>query len=115
MLQKARPGTNTISNSRIAVDLDCVLDEELVRGGYAREIVNRIQRRRKELELNVADRIEVRYAGDAALLEAAVEHGDYIAAETLATDFAEGEPGAQAADSEIDGKPFRFSIVRAGG
>ncbi|NIP14763.1 MAG: isoleucine--tRNA ligase [Pseudomonadales bacterium] len=114
VLQKARAGTNTISNSRIAVDLDCALDEELVRGGYAREIVNRIQRRRKELELNVADRIEVCFAGDAALLEAAAEHRDYIAAETLATGFAEGEPDAQAADAEIDGKAFRFSIVRAG-
>jgi isoleucyl-tRNA synthetase len=115
VLQKARPGTNTISNSRIAVDLDCVLDDELVRGGYAREIVNRIQRRRKELDLNVADRIEVCFAGDRVLVEAAAEHRDYIAAETLATGFVEGDPGSQAADSEIDGKAFRFSVVRADG
>ena len=86
-----------------------------MRGGYAREIVNRIQRRRKELELNVADRIEVCFSGDRALVEAAAEHRDYIAAETLATGFAEGDPGSQAADSEIDGKAFRFSVVRAGG
>ena len=110
VLQQARSGTNTISNSQIAVDLDCSLDDGLVRGGYAREIVNRIQRRRKELDLNVADRIEVRYQGDAQLLAAADEHTDYIQVETLATTFNAGAAGANAANVEIDGMAFRFSI-----
>jgi isoleucyl-tRNA synthetase len=110
VLQQARTGTNTISNSQIAVDLDCSLDDGLVRGGYAREIVNRIQRRRKELDLNVADRIEVRYEGDAQLLTAAEEHIDYIQLETLATTFNAEAAGANAADVEIGGMAFRFSI-----
>ncbi|MFP6835112.1 MAG: DUF5915 domain-containing protein, partial [Pseudomonadales bacterium] len=110
VLQQARTGTNTVSNSRIAVDLDCSLDDSLVRGGYAREIVNRIQRRRKELDLNVADRIEVRYEGDAQLLAAAGEHTDYIQLETLATTFNAEAADASAANVEIDGMAFRFSI-----
>ena len=57
VLQNAREGTNTVSNSRIAVDLDCTLTPELIRGGYAREIVNRIQRARKEDGFEVSDRI----------------------------------------------------------
>ena len=45
--QQAKAGTNTISNSQISVDLDCELTPELVRRGYGREVVNRIQRERK--------------------------------------------------------------------
>ncbi|MDH3642550.1 MAG: isoleucine--tRNA ligase [Gammaproteobacteria bacterium] len=113
VLQQARAGTNTISNSQIAVDLDCSLDEGLVRGGYAREIVNRVQRRRKELNLNVADRIEVRYEGDPQLLAAAAEYRDYIMAETLATIFVAEAPGKGAVETEIDGMVFRFAIRKA--
>jgi len=112
VLQQARTGTNTISNSRIAVDLDCTLDDGLVRGGYAREIVNRIQRRRKEMGLNVADRIEVRYAGDPLLLAAAHEHREFIKAATLATRFVAGEPTGDSVATEIDELAFRFVIAR---
>ncbi len=110
VLQQARAGTNTISNGQIAVDLDCTLDDTLVRGGYARQIVNRIQRWRKELNLNVADRIEVRYEGDVQLLAAANEHRDDIMAEILATRFIAEAADKGATDAQIDGMNFRFSI-----
>jgi isoleucyl-tRNA synthetase len=110
VVQQPRPGTNTVSNGRIAVDLDCELTDELLRGGYAREIVNRIQRRRKELELNVADRIGVRYHGDATLLQAAAEHADYIAGETLAVRFEEDPSVPADAEVDIDARTFRFAI-----
>ncbi|HAY52025.1 MAG TPA: isoleucine--tRNA ligase, partial [Acidimicrobiaceae bacterium] len=48
IFQKPKEGTATISNSFIAIELDCELTPELIRGGYAREVVNRIQRARKE-------------------------------------------------------------------
>ncbi len=111
VLQQPRSGTNTVSNGHIAVDLDTGLDDELVRGGYAREMVNRVQRRRKDMALNVADRIDVRYWGDDELLRAAREHADYISGETLAVTF---EPDAQLADGVevvIDERPFRFTVT----
>jgi isoleucyl-tRNA synthetase len=111
--QQPRPGTNTVSNGEVAVDLDVTLDDELVRGGYAREIVNRIQRHRKDLALNVADRIEVRYAGDAELLRAAREHGDYISSETLAVSFEADPDLGDGADVTIDERPFRFAVTLA--
>ncbi|GIS19567.1 MAG: hypothetical protein CM15mP120_14830 [Pseudomonadota bacterium] len=46
-----------MSNRQIAVDLDCQLTPELIRGGYAREVVNRIQRARKDQGFDVSDRI----------------------------------------------------------
>ncbi|MDZ7670434.1 MAG: isoleucine--tRNA ligase [Gammaproteobacteria bacterium] len=113
VLQQPRPGTNTVSNGRIAVELDTRLDEELIRGGYAREIVNRLQRHRKELGLNVADRIDVRYQGDAELMAAAAEHRDYISGETLAVRFEPADELSDAAEVVIDDRPFRFLVMPA--
>jgi isoleucyl-tRNA synthetase len=114
VLQQARPGTTTVSNRFISVDLDCSLDEELIRGGYGREIVNRIQQRRKELGLNVSDRIQVSYQGDAELLRAADEHRETIMQATLAVAFASAvDPGLETVATEIDERPFRFLIRKA--
>ncbi|MCB1682982.1 MAG: class I tRNA ligase family protein, partial [Pseudomonadales bacterium] len=110
--QLAREGTNTVSNRFIAVDLDCRLDDGLIRGGYSREIVNRIQQRRKELGFNVADRIRVTFEGDPELLLAAEEHREYIATSTLAVAFQAGTVQG-GAEVDIDSRPFRFSINRA--
>ena len=37
IFQKPKEGTATISNSFIAIELDCELTPELIRGGYARK------------------------------------------------------------------------------
>jgi isoleucyl-tRNA synthetase len=111
VLQQPRPGTDVVSNRYIAVDLDTRLDETLIAGGYAREIVNRIQRQRKDLDLNVADRIEVRFDGDPVLVAAAQEHAAYISGEILAVRFEASADLAGAVETEVDDRPFRF-IVR---
>ncbi len=105
--QQAREGTHTLSNGEIAVDLDCQLTEELIRGGYAREVVNRIQRQRKEAGLHVADRIRVTWEADGELRAAVEEHAEYIAGEVLATSFSAGAPD-DAWEAEIDGQALRF-------
>ena len=112
-LQQARAGTGTVSNRLIGVALDCTLDDALVRGGYSREMVNRVQRARKDKGLNVADRIVVRFDGDGELLAAADEHRDYIMQETLCTTFEHDEFMDAATESEIDGKAFRFTVSKA--
>jgi isoleucyl-tRNA synthetase len=94
------------------VDLDCALDDELVRGGYAREIVNRIQQRRKEMGLNVSDRIEVAYEGDAEVERAATEHAAYVAEATLAVAL-KRQPVKGGVKTEIDGRSFAFRVVKA--
>ncbi len=111
VLQVARDGTNTVSNSLIAVDLDCDVTPELKRGGYAREMVNRIQRARKDLGFEVSDRIDVVYAADGELALAATEHEDYIKGEVLAVSFVQGSPEESVA-ATVDDQPFAFSLVR---
>ncbi|MEC8060299.1 MAG: isoleucine--tRNA ligase [Pseudomonadota bacterium] len=113
--QQARAGTNTVSNRQIAVDLDCQLTPELIRGGYAREVVNRIQRARKDQGFDVSDRIAVTYAAQGELAQAIAEHRDYIMGETLCLDLQSADEEALsegAAVTEIDGNRLRLSIQR---
>jgi isoleucyl-tRNA synthetase len=70
-----------------AVALDLAIDDELLREGRAREIVHAVQNARKSAGLQVEDRIELALDGDAALLDAARAHRDYLLGETLAVAF----------------------------
>ena len=112
VFQQARSGTNTVSNSMIAVDLDCRLTPELIRGGYAREMVNRMQRARKEQGFDVSDRITVTYTAEAELGLAAAEYAEYIKGEVLAVQWALDEEQCATA-SEIDGLSFSFTLLKA--
>jgi isoleucyl-tRNA synthetase len=112
VLQRARPGTNTVSNSLIAVDLNCELTPELIRGGYAREMVNRIQRARKDHGFQVSDRIEVVFSAQGDLDKAADEHRDYIMGEVLALAFV-GNTDHHATSTQIDGLDFAFTLSKA--
>ena len=113
--QQARAGTNTVSNRQIAVDLDCQLTPELIRDGYAREVVNRIQRARKDQGFDVSDRVAVTYAAQGELAQAIAEHRDYVMGETLCLDLQSADEEALsegAVVTEIDGNRLRLSIQR---
>ena len=60
-------GTDASSNAFISIDLPCTLDQELIDEGVAREVVNRIQKTRKEINLNVEQRIKLDLSCDDAL------------------------------------------------
>jgi isoleucyl-tRNA synthetase len=109
--QQAKAGTNTISNSQISIDLDCQLTPELIRRGYGREVVNRIQRERKERGYSVSDRIRVIYQAEGELAQAINEHRDYIMGETLTLEL-DPATTAQAVQSEVDGQPLTFEIAQ---
>ena len=61
-----------------AVALNLELDDELRREGLAREVVHAVQAARKAAGLEVEDRIALTLGGDAALLDAARAHEDYV-------------------------------------
>jgi isoleucyl-tRNA synthetase len=60
--------------------------------GVAREVINRVQRMRKEAGLAVSDRIRLWISGDALVRESVETHRAWIAAEVLATSLVVGEP-----------------------
>ena len=72
------------SDSGYTAALDPTLDEELKLEGSARELVNRVQRLRKESGFAITDRIRLRVYGPAHFREAVGVHHDFIRGETLA-------------------------------
>ena len=111
MFREPKAGANAVSDRLISIDLVCDLDEALIREGFAREAVNRIQRSRKELGLDVSDRIRVVYAGAPEVVAAVAAHREYVAGEVLAVEFGQGE--ADGFSAEIDGKAFTYGIEKA--
>ncbi|MBQ4839769.1 isoleucine--tRNA ligase [Pseudoalteromonas luteoviolacea] len=85
--REPKEGSEVISDSYISIELDCKLNEELLAEGLAREIVNRVQKTRKQLDFKIEDRIHVEYACDQALDAAITAHTDTISSETLALSF----------------------------
>jgi len=64
--------------------LDPVLTENLLTEGMARELVNRIQRLRKDAGLEITDRIHLQVEGTDRVARAVEGFRDFIAGETLA-------------------------------
>ncbi|HEX7120143.1 MAG TPA: isoleucine--tRNA ligase [Longimicrobiales bacterium] len=100
------------------VALDPTIDEALRREGLARELVNRIQRLRRDEALDVSDRIRLGVDGDEAVLAAAAAHGDFIARETLAAELRVGSESAAAVytaerELELDGLRARIALAVA--
>jgi isoleucyl-tRNA synthetase len=83
LFREAKEGSEALSNRFISIDLDCHLSDQLIQEGLAREVVNRIQKTRKELNLNVDDRINIKFKGSPEIEKAIYAHKDYISRETL--------------------------------
>ncbi len=69
------------------IALDPTITPELRAEGLARELISRVQRLRKDSELEVADRIRLGVAAGGELRDAFERHRDFIMAETLATEL----------------------------
>ena len=115
VLQEAAGGLVVKGEGAFTVALDPVLDDELRAEGVARELVNRIQRLRKDAGLEITDRIGLALAGPDAVRAAAEAHRDFIAGETLAVDLRiEPELGdtetAHVRDVDLDGTPARIGL-----
>ena len=111
--RKPKEGTFLVSNEVISIDLDCNPTEELLREGTAREVVNRIQKTRKEMGLNVSDRIRIRFRAERELAAAIEEHRSYIEGEVLAVSLeASEERGEHRFD--VEGKSLELAITRVG-
>ena len=111
VFREAKEGNEALSNRFISIDIDCTLNDDLVDEGLAREVVNRIQKTRKDIGLEVTDRISVTFHADNKLAAAIEKHRDYIAGETLCNTFVAGEAGDHAFD--VDGNALALKIDKA--
>ena len=103
------------SSGSFVAALDPTLNAELSSEGLARELINRVQRLRKDAGYAHTARIELWIAGPAAVLEAAQAHAELLCGETLARALHLGERPS-AADREetldIDGHHVTIAVRR---
>jgi len=115
-MESADSGFLVAARGSLVVSIDPTLDDSLLAEGMAREVINRVQKMRKELDLPVEARIATVLAteGD-ALRHAIQEHQGLIEAETLSSVVGalEGEP-AMDLEHDIDGVALRVALRRVG-
>ncbi|MDH4467441.1 MAG: isoleucine--tRNA ligase [Bacteriovoracaceae bacterium] len=76
-------GVEVVSNQHVTILLDCVLDEELESEGDVRELLNRIQKARKDAHFLVSDRIKIQLQVPSKLQNSVTKMSDYFKEETL--------------------------------
>ncbi|MEM8609416.1 MAG: isoleucine--tRNA ligase [Myxococcota bacterium] len=93
------------------VVLDTRIDDDLRREGMAREVINRIQRARKAMDLPYEARIQVSWKAEGEVADAIREHTSRIAQETLATALEAGDgDGDTVEETEVEGTPLVLGI-----
>jgi isoleucyl-tRNA synthetase len=83
----AGDGFALAQDGELSVALDTALDDELLREGRARELIHHINAMRRDLEMELTDRIVVTLRPEDADL---LEYGDWIKEETLALEVSAG-------------------------
>jgi len=110
---QAKPGWAAAHLPSCVVVLSTDLTPQLVREGLARDLVRLIQERRKELDCQYTDRIQVGLVTESEELRQAVEeNAQYIRGETLAVELSH-QPLADAAPVEHDlaGSPIQVFVL----
>jgi isoleucyl-tRNA synthetase len=98
------PGWAVANQGALTVALDITITENLQQEGYARELVNRIQNYRKEMQFDVVDNITVSLQRHPALDAAFTAFESYIKSETLCTEL-------RLTDTIITPNKTRFEIT----
>ena len=114
--RKAKDGhENVVSDAFISIELDLTLDENQILEGLAREVVNRIQKLRKDADLKLDDRIHVQYNAGGQLANAIAQNLAYIQDQTLALQFEKSEnpTGLAKEDCDVDGMALCLSLEKA--
>jgi len=104
---KAKEGFAVAMESGLFTILDSSLSPELISEGLMREFISKVQQERKNMGLEMMDRINVSFSGDDEVHRAVGEYRDYIKKEILATtlDIAEKQ-----VDSATDGSAAEFDL-----
>ncbi|HEU5421585.1 MAG TPA: isoleucine--tRNA ligase [Streptosporangiaceae bacterium] len=100
--QTPRAGWAVASDNGETVALETAITPELLREGYARQVIRLVSEARKRDGLAVSDRIELRWATeDPELARALAEHGALVSTEVLATSYGPAAGGSGPASGEV--------------
>lgn len=105
------PGWVVASEGKITVALDIEITDELREEGIARDLVNRIQNMRKDMGLEVQDKINLSFGeADPQISTALSRFSEYICIETQAKSFEIRDDLLDGTDLEIDKFKVKLKI-----
>lgn len=107
------PGWQVTNMGKLTVALDVTLTDELKQEGISRELVNRIQNLRKELDFEVTDKINVQATNHPYIAKAVENNLSYICAEILADSFKLDGDLENGEKVEIDNTELTILITKA--
>ncbi len=112
--RQEKEGLTAATEKELTVALDTKIDEQLRREGLAREFVSRVQNMRKDIGLDVSDRIRIECVLPEKLQEAVKDFSDYVRNETLSVEinFCSGmnNPGEKVEINEFTGNIYLSKI-----
>lgn len=105
------PGWSVATEGRLTVALDITIDDELKKEGIARDLVNRVQNMRKDMGLEVQDKINILIEKNTDLVNAALEaNKEYICTETQALSLDISENIVDGSLLEMDEHKLKIKI-----
>ena len=104
-------GCFTQTDNGVTVAIDTTLTEELIREGYVRELISKIQTMRKEAGFDVVDHIAVRVTGSAKLTALAKESAQAILDGVLGDRMAD-ELDGYTKEWDINGEPATITVAK---
>ena len=107
-------GWMVASRNAFTVALDVSVSPELENEGNARELVNRIQKIRKDQNLELTDRINVEIQSDPELDYSFTDFNAYICAEILADQVLLKQGLTEGVETEINGKMLKINVIKKG-
>ena len=96
----------------VGVVLDTNITPELKKEGYVREILSKVQNRRKEMNFEVMDHICLYVDGNSMLEEVIKENEELIKKETLAEEIKYGETGREYIEISINGEKLQIEVEK---
>jgi isoleucyl-tRNA synthetase len=108
------PGWMVASKNALTVALDITLTPELEQEGNARELVNRIQKIRKDSGYELTDRVLVKLSNYEKLVDSITQFNDYICAEILADRLELVPDLAGGIEIEVNEIPLRVLVDKKG-
>jgi isoleucyl-tRNA synthetase len=109
------PGWLVANKGSLTVALDVTITPELVSEGNARELVNRIQKIRKDSGFELTDRIDVQLAGADTLAVSIGEYKSYICAEILADSLDLVQETTNGTEVEVNDMLIKVQVSKKGG
>ncbi|MGH2448081.1 MAG: DUF5915 domain-containing protein, partial [Chloroflexota bacterium] len=112
---RERTGFAAMSGGGLVVALDTILTPELIREGWAREVIRRLNDWRRDAGFQIDDRIALRYQASPQLAEAISVQAEYIQRETLSVELVQGplEGAGFYQRAEFDGRWLEVELRHA--